>query len=245
MRFGVIRHVDGEVLEVGEARVRLRVSRRAHRVSLRVDRATGEVVAIAPSPRRLGDAAAFARERQAWIRERLAELPPRRVFHPGSELIVFGEACRLGLAGGRACLEGPGWELGVRIGARAASDAYARAIVTLLKRRSVSWFSQSCERHCASLGVPLPRISMTSARTRWGSCAPGRRGAPPSIRFSWRLALAPPAIADYVAAHECAHLLEGNHGPRFWAHVRQLIGDERPHRAWLRGEGQDLYGFGG
>ena len=39
-------------------------------------------------------------------------------------------------------------------------------------------------------------------------------------------------VADYVAAHECAHLLELNHGPRFWAHVRTLVGDERRHRAW-------------
>ena len=34
-----------------------------------------EIVATAPSPRRLAEAAAFARERAGWIAERMAELP--------------------------------------------------------------------------------------------------------------------------------------------------------------------------
>ena len=60
----------------------------------------------------------------------------------------------------------------------------------------------------------------------------------------WRLALAPFAVADYVVAHECAHLIEANHGPRFWAHVHRLVGDHRPHRDWLRAHGQTLHAFG-
>jgi hypothetical protein len=70
------------------------------------------------------------------------------------------------------------------------------------------------------------------------------RGGAASIRYSWRLALAPFEVADYVAAHECAHLLELNHGPRFWAHVRALVGEAKPHRAWLRAEGARLHAFG-
>jgi hypothetical protein len=82
------------------------------------------------------------------------------------------------------------------------------------------------------------------AKGRWGSCKVDRTGGPAAIRYSWRLALAPFAVADYVAAHECAHLLEQNHGPRFWAHVHALVGDHRPHRAWLRAEGARLQAFG-
>ena len=59
------------------------------------------------------------------------------------------------------------------------------------------------------------------------------------------LALAPAVVADYVAAHECAHLLQANHSPMFWAEVRRLIGDPRPHRAWLRAHAADLHRFGG
>ena len=51
--------------------------------------------------------------------------------------------------------------------------------------------------------------------------------------------LAPYPVMDYVAAHECAHLIEANHSPRFWAVVKDLVGDHRPHRAWLRANGSE------
>ncbi|MEJ0067325.1 MAG: hypothetical protein WDM85_19560 [Caulobacteraceae bacterium] len=103
------RHADGEVIEIGAARVRLMVSARARRVSLRVDRARGEVLAIAPSLRRLGEAAAFAHERRGWIAERVLELKPPTQLTPGLQLTVFGEPCRLGRSPGRVSLEAATW----------------------------------------------------------------------------------------------------------------------------------------
>ncbi|MDB5444503.1 MAG: conserved predicted metal-dependent hydrolase, partial [Phenylobacterium sp.] len=67
--------VDGDRLEVAGAVVTLKINRRARRVSLRLDRTRRQIVATAPSARRLPEAAAFARERAGWIAERLAELP--------------------------------------------------------------------------------------------------------------------------------------------------------------------------
>ncbi len=240
-----IRHADGDLIEVGAVTVRLRVSRRGRRVSLRVDRAMGEVVAIAPSARRLGDAAAFAHHRRLWIAERAAELKPPKKLTPGQEVTLFGEPCRLGRAAGRASLENAAWERGARLSLGADDDAYQSAIVRLIRREARGRFEPRLAHHCAALGVEAPELRIMDARTRWGSCTPAGRGRPASIRLSWRLALAPPAVADYVAAHECAHLLEGNHGPKFWGEVRRLVGDERPYRKWLRTEGPALYGFGG
>ncbi len=240
-----IRHADGEVIEVGAVPVRLTVSRRARRVSLRIDRAKGEVLAIAPTPRRLAEAVAFAHERRAWITERAAELKPPTRLVPGLALTLFGEPCRLGRSPGRASLEGDGWERGVRLKLGADDAFYAAAIVALVKREARAWFAPRLERHCGVLGVETPRFGLGDPRSRWGSCTPPQRGRAASIRLSWRLALAPPAVADYVAAHECAHLLQANHSPKFWAEVRRLVGDPRPHRAWLRTHGGELHRFGG
>ena len=124
-----IRHADGEVIEVGAAPVRLTVSRRARRVSLRVDRAKGEVLAIAPTLRRLDEAAAFAYERHAWIAARAADLQPPTRLAPGLAITLFGPSCRLGRAPGRASLESDGWERGARLTLGADDDAYADAIV--------------------------------------------------------------------------------------------------------------------
>ena len=82
--------------------VTLKVNRRARRVSLRLDRTRREIVATAPSPRRLSEAAAFARERATWIAERIAELPDAAPIRPGMMLDVFGEPVRLETGAGRA-----------------------------------------------------------------------------------------------------------------------------------------------
>ncbi|HEY9219190.1 MAG TPA: metal-dependent hydrolase, partial [Phenylobacterium sp.] len=59
---------DGDRLELAGFVVRLKVHRRARRVSIRLDRTRREVIATAPSPRRLSEAAAFAKDRIDWIR---------------------------------------------------------------------------------------------------------------------------------------------------------------------------------
>ena len=58
--------------------------------------------------------------------------------------------------------------------------------------------------------------------------------------FSWRLIMAPPAVLDYVAAHEVAHLIEMNHSARFWAHCERLCPEYRTHRRWLKGNGPEI-----
>jgi len=231
-------------LEVAGAFVTLKVNRRARRVSLRLDRTRREIVATAPSPRRLSEAAAFARERAHWIAERIAELPDAEPIHPGMTLSVFGEPVRLEQGTGRARWRPAADGEPATITAMGEGEGYARAVILILKRRALAVLTERSETYAAMLGAPMPKVTVADARGRWGSCRPGIKGGPPAIRYSWRLALAPYEVADYVAAHECAHLRELNHGPRFWAHVQALVGDHRAHRAWLRTEGARLHAFG-
>src|SRR5450432_830284 len=235
---------DGDRLEVAGTPVTLKVNRRARRVSLRLDRTRREIVATAPSPRRLSEAAAFARERAGWIAERIAELPAATPLHPGMTLSVFGEPVRLEAGTGRARWFAAAAGQPARIAAMGEGEGYARAVILMLKKRAMAVLSERTEVYAAMLGVGVPKVTVADAKGRWGSCRPGVRGQSASIRYSWRLALAPFEVADYVAAHECAHLLELNHGPRFWAHVHALVGEPRPHRDWLRAEGARLHGFG-
>ncbi|WP_337185577.1 SprT family zinc-dependent metalloprotease [Phenylobacterium sp.] len=235
---------DGDRLDVDGASVRLKVDRRARRVSLRLDRTRREIVATAPSIRRLPEAAAFARQRAQWIAERLAELPDAAPLAPGLLIEVFGRPVRLEAGAGRARWIEPADGSTPRIAAMGEGEGYARAVVLVLRKKALEVLSARTAHYAARLGAPMPKVSVADAKSRWGSCRPGLRGAPGVIRYSWRLALAPFEVADYVAAHECAHLLELNHGPRFWAHVRALVGDERRHRDWLRAEGARLHAFG-
>jgi predicted metal-dependent hydrolase len=235
---------DGDRLEVAGTAVTLRVNRRARRVSLRLDRTRREIVATAPSPRRLPEAAAFARERAGWIAERIAELPDATPVHPGMVLTLFGEPVRLEAGTGRAKWLAATQGEPARISAMGDGEGYARAVILMIRKRALAVLTERTEVYAAMLGAPAPKVTVADAKGRWGSCRPGLRGQPASIRYSWRLALAPFEVADYVAAHECAHLLELNHGPRFWAHVKALVGEPKAHRAWLRAEGARLHAFG-
>ena len=72
-------------------------------------------------------------------------------------------------------------------------------------------------------------MRVSSASTRWGSAS--RDG---SIRLNWRLIHFDTAIIDYVVVHELAHLLEMNHGARFWAHVARILPDYAARRRTLK-----------
>jgi len=235
---------DGDRLEVAGHTVRLKVHARARRVSLRLDRTRREVVATAPNPRRLSEAADFARDRADWIADRLAELPAATPIAPGLMITVFGQPCRLEQGGRGASFLPASGDEPARILARGEGEAYVRAVIRALKRHALEVLAARTQVHAGRLKARLPTVAIMDAKSRWGSCKPGIGLKPPAIRYSWRLALAPFEVADYVAAHECAHLLELNHGPRFWAHVQALIGDMRPHRDWLRAEGARLHAFG-
>jgi predicted metal-dependent hydrolase len=241
---------DGERIEIDGAAVRLKVSARARRVSLRLDAALGEVIATAPSPRRLAEAAAFANQRRGWIVARLAELPAPAPFAPGAVIEVFGQPCRLVAAQGRPRLARAFDGAPLSLSAPGEGAAYARAVTRVLKAEARRTLLERTEVHARALNRPMPAVAITDPRGRWGSCSPPRtRGFSAGvevgrIRYSWRLILSPPAVLDYVCAHECAHLIEANHSPRFWAVLRGLVDDERPHRAWLRANGARLHAMG-
>jgi predicted metal-dependent hydrolase len=248
-------YAPGDLIEVAGARVRLRVSPRASRVSLRIDQTKGEVIASAPSQRRLHEAVAFAGQRAHWIAAHISALPRPTAVKPGDVISVFGQPHRLEAAPSRlkaGFYEGEDGHAALR--AFGEGEAFARAVLRQLKRHALEVLAERTGVHAAALGRPLPKIAIGDAKARWGSCRPPRparrtalgasRGDTGSIRYSWRLVLAPFEVADYVAAHECAHLLEANHGPKFWAHVRRIYGPEKGPRAWLRQHGARLHAFG-
>lgn len=238
------RHADGDRLEIAGAPVRLSVNPRARRISLRVDRARAEVVAVAPSVRRLPEAVAFAHLRRQWIADQITALPAPAELAPGQSLMLFGKPAVLGVTPGRPRRLADPTGGPDRIVAPGEGDAWRAAILRLLKREALAGLSQRTATFAKALDQPMPRVGIADTRSRWGSCRPARRGAEAAIRYSWRVMLAPPAIADYLCAHECAHLVRADHSPAFWEVVRTLNGDPAPHRAWLRHHGATLHGVG-
>ncbi|AQR60699.1 hypothetical protein BZG35_02810 [Brevundimonas sp. LM2] len=224
----------------GGVQLRLSVNARARRISLRIDSRAGEAVAVAPTERRLADAVAFARSKADWIAERLSARPSGAALVPGAVIPLRGGTARLeatGGAGSARLVEGAD---GPRIVSGGEGEAFARRVVNLLKRLAREALTERTEVHLRALGQAPVTLSINDPTSRWGSCTPATRG----IRYSWRVVMAPPAVLDYLAAHEVAHLVHADHSPAYWAVVHRLVGDHRPFRAWLKTHGAGLHAVG-
>jgi len=102
------------------------------------------------------------------------------------------------------------------------------AVIVWYRRHALPHLRGAAERFAAELGEAPPKVMLSSALGRWGSCNARRE-----VRLNWRLMQAPPPLIDYVVAHEVAHLRVMNHSARFWSVVERLHPDYRSARAEL------------
>lgn len=211
----------------------LRRSARARRISLRISQLDGRVTLTLPARVPEREALAFAQEKEAWIRKHLDARDADVVATAGAVVpiggqlheVVQGNGRRVVLDAGRVAVPGPADLIGKRLGSHLRALARAR-------------LAEASDHYARRLGREYTALTLRDTRSRWGSCtAQGR------LMYSWRLILAPPAVLEYVAAHEIAHLAQMNHSPAFWAEVTRIYGDYKAPRAWLRAEGSGLHRY--
>jgi predicted metal-dependent hydrolase len=225
-------------LTVGEKAIPLvvRTSRRARRLSLRLEAASGDIVLVLPVRASLARGLQFAAAQSAWIAAKLAHLPPAIRLADGIELPLLGQTCTV--------RHRPAERGAVRLD---GLDIIVTGAVEHLPRRLKDWLKSrarvelAARAHVAAgrLGKSVARVSVREMHSRWGSFS--ARG---TLGFCWRLILAPPHVVDYVVAHEVAHLVEMNHGRHFWSLVRELAPDLTTARDWLRANGNRLQRYG-
>ena len=81
---------------------------------------------------------------------------------------------------------------------------------------------------------------VTNQKRRHGSCNAGKS----TIRISHHISRMPRFVQDYVIVHELAHLLESNHGKKFWELVYRYPLTERA-RGYLMAVGLEEIDMGG
>lgn len=209
-------------------------------MTLRISGATREIVLTLPTRAKLAAAQAFLDSQAGWIAARLARLPDRVAFLPGSALPLRGEPHRIvhapGLRGvARVTVD----EAGGVIAVSGQAEAVPGRVRRFLRAEAERDLRDAVARHAGRLGVAFTRVTVRDTTSRWGSCS--STGA---LSFSWRLVLAPPHVLDYLAAHEVAHLRELNHSHRFWSIVHDLCPGTDAAEAWLKRHGTELYRYG-
>lgn len=71
-------------------------------------------------------------------------------------------------------------------------------------------------------------IKVRKMKARWGSC-----NSRAEITYNWHLIKATPACIDYVIIHELCHLLQPNHGAKFYQLQSQLNPYWKQHKKFL------------
>ena len=186
----------------------------------------------APLRARLGDIEDLIRQHAQWVFDKLDHWPAKHPKTPlavldGTTLPLFGEPLTVHIDAKRQ----RGYVLDavartLHLNARQAPEL---ALVHALQSEARQLFAIRLAHYAALMGVPVPPLRLSSARTRWGSC--NHRG---HIALNWRLVFMPLAIIDYVVAHELAHIREMNHSPRFWSVVASLCPDWQSRRQELK-----------
>lgn len=214
--------------------VRLRPNPRARRLTLRLSPGGDEAILTLPPGVGAAEARRFVERHAGWLRDALARAPRAVTVGAGTALPVDGAPVEVAtvpgarrmprIESGRLVVQGPG--------------APGPRIAAWLRMRARDRLVPLSQAYAATLGVPLRGVAFKDTRSRWGSCSAAGR-----INLSWRLAMAPVAVQDYVAAHEVAHLVEMNHQPAYWAVLRRLMPDYAERRRWLTRQGRGLHAF--
>jgi hypothetical protein len=229
-------------LEGREISYTLKTSARRRTIGMRIDHRGLTVSIPAHMPRH--DIHTMLRRHAGWILRKLEryaesrqEAPPQE-WQDGAVLRFLGREVRLCLRQDieNHPVEFDGARLHVALTHVQDSIAIRHKVVAWLCRQALTDFTRRVELFSVRLGVPPPRLFLSNAKTRWGSC--NTKG---EIRLHWRLIQAPPHLIDYVVAHELAHLKEMNHGPRFWKWVAQLYPDFDAARRELKALSPQLH----
>ncbi len=174
-------------------------------------------------------------ERELWIVRTLEEWRSRqrdvlpREWRTGAPILYLGEELKLAVFPSRATLVRPDmFDLTVLHPEASDERAIADTVSRWLRDEAAQRVLPRVAHYAKHVTAALPPVRLSNARSEGGSC--NHKG---EIRLNWRLIQLPPALADYVVAHEVAHLVELNHSRKFWALVEALLPGHDAHRKEL------------
>jgi predicted metal-dependent hydrolase len=226
------------IIKLGEREidVQLKRSARARWARLEVHLRRG-VRVILPASAPESDAVRFIHTKAEWLTRAIARIdrlrrrvPDRRLV-TGERLPYLDETLTLEVSNGPLRVERRGSILAVSVPRRVESRVRA-AIEEWVAAQAEAELGRRVRETAARFGIAIRGIRISSARSRWGSCS-----STGIISLSWRLMLAPSRIADYLVAHELAHVAHRNHSAGFWSRVAALCPAYRDAERWLRKHG--------
>ena len=174
----------------------------------------------------------FLQEKEAWILRHLNKskgagmrLPPENL--DGYEFLLLGNTCKIVLVDSKKiAFDSENGNIYL------PKEKAKERLQKWLKENAKRIFSTVTQQKAQEMGVAFQSVSVTSAKTRWGSCS-GKN----AIRYTFRLLYAPKEVIEYVVVHELAHVKHKNHSKAFWQEVERYVPDWKQKRTWLKERG--------
>ena len=216
-------------LLIGGRIVDFRLKSGATRLSMTIDERGLRIGA--PKRTSLAEIEAFVQSHGDWVLKKLGELahatqPRHLTIKDGARVPLLDADAEVRVLPGANRVR---WVADVLIlEARPEADL-ALLARRALQKRALTHFGSRLAHYTGRLELDAPKLALSSAHTRWGSCS--KHGG---IRLNWRLIHLPAYLGDYVVAHEVAHMLEMNHSERFWSVVSSLYPEWKAARAELK-----------
>ena len=217
--------------------VSIRVSGRARRVGLRIVSAEHKVELVLPRGISPSTGLRFLAAKREWVAARLQALPQPVPFAEGALVPVLGVPHLIQRENAPSLPPVRIIEGEIRV--RGDPEHLARRVRDYLVVTARNELAPRARWLAAQIGREVRRVSVRDTKSRWGSCS-----GDGNLSFCWRLIFVPEPIVDHVVAHEVAHLVEMNHGPRFWRLVESLAPGHSSARAWLKRHRDQLLSYG-
>lgn len=176
----------------------------------------------------------FLNSSRLWIWKKISFKQEEISIKNESQIILFGQAYGIEI---RRSFKNEIKKEKEKISVQIRHERYLNKVwETFFKQEALEFFTFTCAQYATYIKIFPTDIKIRDFKSRWGSCA--HTGV---LSFSWRLAFAPLSVAQYVAAHEVAHLKVPNHSTTFWKLVEKLYPSYIENRTWLKKRGSILF----
>ncbi len=217
------------------ASVELASTDRARRLTLSVSATTGKVRLSFPSRTSYVEAESFLYRHIDWLKKEFFKIGPTTRVKQGSLIPVEDRM--------RTIKVNPEVESGMifsnqLIMVAGPGSKVQQQVLKCLKGYAMEILSPVVQSYAREINKECMALKFRDTKGRWGSCSSSGR-----IMLNWRLIMAPSSVANYVAAHEVAHLAYLNHSQKFWNLVETLYPNYKAQKAWLKANGAALHRY--
>ncbi|WP_304453901.1 M48 family metallopeptidase [Nocardiopsis sp. YSL2] len=241
---------DGDRLVTDSRDLRVSVNPRRTRFALTVE-TDASVTLHVPEGRSEAEAREFVQAHRSWVDAKIALRERTRALNPAKRL-VEGEIFRyLGRTYRLAVDPGLSADTPVRLVAGRLvmgedllenTSRGKAALVDWYCRVGRGWALGRLQPWAARMAVAEPDLAVRDLGGRWGTYRPDSKGRGTGrMSLGWPLFQLPMPLADYVIAHELAHVRVPGHGADFWRLLGRALPEWKERRAELDELGRRLW----